>query len=165
MRVVKVIVLILLLFVGAAIAFFAIGPERVWNAFGDADLGPVEFETLTRCSSPNDSLACPQDICTVESDVSAPRFAVPVNRLIEAFEVMVSGESDLERVDGDDDPMMRRYVQRTKLMRYPDTINVRFVALDGESSTIALYSRSQLGKSDLGANAARLQRWLTNLNP
>ena len=30
-------------------------------------------------------------------------------------------------------------------------------------STIALYSRSQLGKSDLGVNRARIERWLEQL--
>jgi uncharacterized protein (DUF1499 family) len=48
-------------------------------------------------------------------------------------------------------------------MGYPDTIVVRFIDLPDGRSTIALYSRSQLGKGDLGVNLARIQRWLAAL--
>ena len=31
--------------------------------FGSPDLGPVDFETFTRASSPNTALACPPGFC------------------------------------------------------------------------------------------------------
>src|SRR5271166_298012 len=57
-------------------AFFIAGPERIWALFGPPDLGPVNFETLKRRTSPNDSLACPQNICIAKSDLASPIFAV-----------------------------------------------------------------------------------------
>ena len=47
-----------------------------------------------------------------------------------------------------------RYVQRSALMGFPDTIVVRFFDRAGGRSTLALYSRSQLGHVDMGVNRA-----------
>ena len=45
-------------------------------------------------------------------------------------------------------------------MRYPDTVDVLVLPAEGGRSTVAIYSRSQIGRSDLGANLARIRRWL-----
>jgi uncharacterized protein (DUF1499 family) len=145
-------------------AFFIAGPERIWGLFGPPDLGPVNFETLKRRSSPNDSLACPQDICTAKIDVTPPVFAVSAPELEKAFGKVIASEPRVEQVASDDGGLTQRYVQRTKIMRFPDTIVVRFIDLGDGRSTIALYSRSQLGESDFGVNHARVERWLEKLS-
>ena len=141
-------------------AFFIAGPERIWALFGPADLGPVNFETLKRRTSPNDLLACPQNICIAKSDLASPIFAVSAPELQKAFAKVIASEPSVEQVASDDSGFTRRYVQRTKIMRFPDTIVVRFIDLGDGRSTIALYSRSQLGESDFGVNHARIERWL-----
>jgi uncharacterized protein (DUF1499 family) len=45
-------------------------------------------------------------------------------------------------------------------MRYPDTVVVQVFERDGSLSTLALYSRSQIGSSDFGVNGRRLARWV-----
>ena len=145
-------------------AFFIVGPEQIWTLFGPADLGPVTFETLKRRSSPNDSLACPPGICTAKSDVAPPVFAVSAPELERAFAKVIASEPLVEEVASDDGGLTQRYVQRTKIMRFPDTIVVRFIDLGDGRSTIALYSRSQLGESDFGVNRARIERWLDKLS-
>ena len=50
-----------------------------------------------------------------------------------------------------------RYVVRSKRMRFPDTVNVRIFGAGDQGSTLALYSRSQIGYSDMGANEQRLR--------
>jgi uncharacterized protein (DUF1499 family) len=144
--------------------FFIAGPERIWALFGPADLGPVNFETLKRRTSPNDSLACPQNICTAKSDLASPIFAVSAPDLQNAFAKVIASEPSVERVASDDSGFTQRYVQRTKIMRFPDTIVVRFIDLGDGRSTIALYSRSQLGEGDFGVNHARIERWLEKLS-
>lgn len=144
-------------------AFFIVGPERIWALFGPADLGPVSFETLKRRTSPNNSLACPQDLCIAKSDMTPPVFAVSAPELQKAFTKAIASEPSVERVAFDDSGFTQRYVQRTKIMRFPDTIIVRFIDLGEGRSTIALYSRSQLGESDFGVNRARIERWLEKL--
>jgi uncharacterized protein (DUF1499 family) len=144
-------------------AFFIVGPERIWALIGPADLGPVNFETLKRRTSPNDALACPPGLCSVKSDVAPPVFAVGAPELQKAFAKVIASEPLVTQVARDESGFSARYVQRTKIMRFPDTVNVRFIDLGEGRSTIALYSRSQLGEGDFGVNRARIERWLAKL--
>jgi uncharacterized protein (DUF1499 family) len=144
-------------------AFLLAGPERIWSLFGPADLGPVEFETLIRRTTPNDALACPPGICHAQSDVTPPVYAVTSADLRAAFAKVISSEPRITAVATDDATLTDRYIQRSALMGYPDTIVVKFFDLPEGRSTVALYSRSQLGKSDLGVNRARIERWLAKL--
>jgi uncharacterized protein (DUF1499 family) len=148
----------------AAAAFLAVGRERSWEMiFGPADLGPVRFETLRRATRPNDALACPRDLCEITPDVVPPVFAVDVARLRAAFALLVAAEPLITRVAGADDDLGQRFVQRSELMRYPDTVDVRFVELGEGRSTIAIYSRSQIGYRDMGVNRARVERLIAGL--
>lgn len=145
-------------------AFLLFGPERIWALFGPADLGPIMFESLQRRATPNDALACPPDICPAQIDIMPPEFAVAPSELREAFARAILQERRLTLVDIDDRMSTDRYIQRSEKMRFPDTIVVRFLERPGGRSTIAIYSRSQLGKADLGVNRARIERWLERLD-
>jgi len=147
----------------ALTAFFVIGPERFWAMASPADLGPVTFETLQRRKSPNDALACPQDLCVAKSDITPPVFAVSADELRSAFAKVIASEPRIEQVAADGAALTQRYVQRSRIMRFPDTIIVRFLDLGDGRSTLALYSRSQLGEGDMGVNRARIERWLGGL--
>ncbi len=152
---------IAIVLVGAGAAFLLVGPDRVWTTMGPADLGQVAFETLERRKSPNDALACPADICVAKSDLMPPIYAVPKNALRTALGRVVASEPDMEVVSAGGDA--ERYIQRTRMMRFPDTIVVQYFDRPGGQSTLALYSRSQIGESDLGVNKARIERWLEKL--
>ncbi len=52
------------------------------------------------------------------------------------------------------------YVQTSGLFGFPDYVSVRFIELDAGRSTLAVFSRSRLGQSDLGVNKKRVERWL-----
>jgi uncharacterized protein (DUF1499 family) len=152
------------LFVIALIAtFFLIGPERVWEWIGPADLGPVAFETLQRRATPNDALACPANVCKATSDLAPPEYAVTATDLRLAFAQVISSEPRVTAVATDDATLTDRYIQRSALMRYPDTIVVKFFDLPEGRSTLVLYSRSQLGQGDMGVNRARIERWLAKI--
>lgn len=69
----------------------------------------------------------------------------------------------MKLVDSDRQTHRLRYVQRTAIMHFPDTISVRFIDLGPGKATLAIYSRSQIGYSDVGANKARVLRWLALL--
>jgi uncharacterized protein (DUF1499 family) len=146
----------------AVIAVMADGRERLWAVFGPADLGPVAFETLQRRSTPNDALACPEDLCRAASDLTPPVYAVDAGRLRQAVASVVASEPDVTQVA--DAGLDQRYIQRTRWMRFPDTVVVRYVPLGPDRSTVALYSRSQLGTGDMGVNKARVSRWLEKLS-
>lgn len=152
-----------------------IGRDETWRMIaGPADLGAVDFATLERRSTPNDSLDCPAGYCLgALSDFPDQTYDLAADRLAERFDEALSGEVELMRVDDHGDPLYRRYVQRSHMLRFPDTIDVRFLA-DGTlqdaaqrtvpgTSRIAIYSRSQLGSSDFGVNQDRIKRWLRAL--
>lgn len=141
------------------------GIEDVYaSVFGKPDLGPVDFATLTRRSTPNDALACPPGICPkAEADMVPPVFPVPGDRLRAIVAEVASEDAEtrptFESNWGEED----RYLARSRIMRYPDTINVQIVGQGEGRSTLALYSRSQIGLSDFGVNRARIERWLKRI--
>ena len=145
------------------LAFVLLGPERVWRLFGEPDLGTVSFEQLERRASPNDALACPEDICTASADIRAALYPVTARELRIAFDKVVAAEPRVTTVDADGTALTDRYVQRTGWLGFPDTIVVQFFDRPDGQSTLAIYSRSQLGESDLGANKVRIERWLSRL--
>jgi len=148
----------------AALAVVLLGPERVWGVFGPADLGPVDVARLQRRSSPNDALAAPPGFAgTARADLASPVFALDARALRAAMARALAAENSLQRVDADARAGTERYVQRTRLLGFPDTIDVLYVDLPDGRSSLALYSRSKLGYGDHGANRARLERWLAHL--
>jgi uncharacterized protein (DUF1499 family) len=152
------------LLVAAAAAFWIVGPERVWTLFGPADLGSVEFETLERRTTPTDALACPTGLCRADTDILPAVYRVDAATLRKALLQAVKTERRVTRVAIDDQLPGDRFIQRSEKLRFPDTIVVRYVDLPGGTSTIAIYSRSQLGRGDLGVNLARVERWLNKLS-
>jgi hypothetical protein len=88
---------------------------------------------------------------------------VDVPMLRKAMGRALMTERQLTLVDIDDRIPQDRYVQRSERLRFPDTIVVRYVARPG-GSTVAIYSRSQLGWKDLGVNHSRVERWLRKLS-
>ena len=144
-------------------AFFVLGPDRIWGVFGTPDLGPVDFETLSRRSSPNDALVCPPGLCKAASDLSSPVFEVDARQLREAMINALASRPRLSLVNCDDTTLTDRYVQRSALVGFPDTIVIRYINQPEGRSTLAIYSRSQIGYGDMGVNRARIERWLQEL--
>src|SRR5690606_17472438 len=116
-----------------------------------------------RRAVPNDALACPPELCTASGDLAPPRLPMPAAALRRAFAAAVAAEPRLERVATDDAALTDRWIQRTRLMRFPDTIVARFVHRPDGKATLALYSRSQLGRDEFGVNRDRTARWLARL--
>jgi uncharacterized protein (DUF1499 family) len=160
LSIVAVVTLVLLAMVGA---FIVIGPERVWSLFGPPDLGGISFETLQRRSTPNDALGCPAELCSAKSDIVPRLFSVSASDLQLAFSKVIASEERVTQVDVNERDRTERYIQRSRLVGFPDTIVVRFLERPQGRSTLALYSRSQLGRGDLGVNRARIERWLEKL--
>lgn len=136
-----------------------LGPQRLWTRFGPADLGDVDFATLARRDTPNDALACLPRFCAAKADVAAPVFRRASGDVFRAVQGALAQEPDLERVEARPDQGTLRFVQRSRLLRFPDTVNVKLVPVDG-GSAVLIYSRSQMGQRDMGVNRARIERWI-----
>lgn len=164
MKILTIIGIGLMLLAGAVVLVFVLmGPERVWRLFGEPDLGPVSFEQLQRRATPNDALACPESVCTASADIKAALYPMTARDLRITFAKVIASEPRVTTVDADAATLTNRYIQRTGRLGFPDTVVVQFFDRPDERSTLAIYSRSQLGESDLGANKARIERWLSKL--
>jgi uncharacterized protein (DUF1499 family) len=149
-----------LLIAAGLAAVLILGPQRLWAQFGPADLGEIDFATLARRATPNDALACLPIFCAATADVAAPVFQRPSGDVYLAIQNAVAHEPGLEQVAADAGQGTLRFVQRSNLMGFPDTINVKVAATSTGGSTVLIYSRSQLGVSDMGVNRARVERWI-----
>jgi uncharacterized protein (DUF1499 family) len=97
------------------------------------------------------------------AEIAATVFAVDARALRDTMARALAEERDLARVAVNPVAGTERHVQRTPRLGFPDAIDVLYVDLPGGRSTRALYSRSQIGYRDLGANRARIERWLAHL--
>ncbi|MBP0614256.1 DUF1499 domain-containing protein [Jiella mangrovi] len=143
----------------ALIAGFAIaGPKRIWSwTAGPADQGSVDFATLKRRSAPNDSLACSPGVCREPVDFDLPTYGVSAEALMGRLDRVVEAMGDVRRVDDGRDARYRRYVFRSRILKFPDTLDARAFGVGGGTTALALYSRSLLGRGDFGVNEKRLR--------
>lgn len=132
--------------------------------FGPADQGHADIAALGRPSRPNTALVAPEGfVAGRRVDAVAPIFARPAAEVRAALTAIALAEPHVEQVHADPAGVQDRFVQRSAAMRFPDTVDVRYVDLGDGRSTIALYSRAQLGYRDFGVNLARIERWLGKL--
>ncbi len=124
----------------------------------------VDFARLEQPGTPNHFLVCPADLCQAP-DALAPIFERPASELEAAFQAFVATEKRVAMLRHDPAQAQADYVQRSLILRFPDLITVRFLALGDNRSTLAIYSRSIYGRSDLGVNRARALDWLARLSP
>ncbi|MCB8836513.1 DUF1499 domain-containing protein [Aurantimonas sp. VKM B-3413] len=142
----------------ATVGLFAIGRDRVWKMIaGPADQGPADFANLERRASGNDALACSPGACgPLKPDVILPVVKAAPPEILRSLDRILLAEPGAERVDGGKRPGYRRYVVRTRILRFPDTVDAEAVATMG-GTALKIYSRSLLGRGDFGANRRRLE--------
>jgi uncharacterized protein (DUF1499 family) len=133
------------------------------NIFAIKEVPVVDFASLQRKPTPNQYLLCPENLCKTETDGAAPTFDTTAERLQALWELMIAEEPRVQEAGRDLAMMQVDYVQRSKLLRFPDLITVRFIPVDDMRSTLAIYSRSIYGSGDMGVNRARVEDWLAKL--
>lgn len=130
------------------------------------DIGPVDWSTLTRHETPNDALVCPASHCPhAKPDAEPKTYPMAAAELLARLRRVALAEPDTtELYCGPDCDRTARILQHTRLMRFPDTIDIAVLAVADNQSTLAIYSRSLIGRGDLGVNRARIERWLAALD-
>lgn len=126
----------------------------------DADRQHRDPLTLTRSTNPNNLLlASGRD----EADGPAPVWDATPEALMEAFDEVALGADRTTLLAGSVADLHATYLQRSMLMGYPDFISVKAMPAEGGGASLAIYSRSKYGRSDLGVNAARVSAWLERI--
>lgn len=148
--------------------------------------GLIDLAALAPRSTPNEYLVAPDDFSPrfpaegatttgggggARRGPAAPVYDVSVAELEAAFLAVVKAQYT---VGAYAEPTLSRaaerrfvFVQRTPLLRFPDVINVQFLAVEsggGEQSTLAVHSGSVFGVDDLGKNRQRVTDWLLRLD-
>ena len=77
-------------------------------------------------------------------------------------DALAASRPRITRVDDGSDPLHRRYIERTALLKFPDTVSIDAVPTEG-GTALRMSSRSQIGESDFGANEERVRAWLAAL--
>lgn len=145
-----------------ALVFFFYGRERFWERVaGSPDLGAYDFVRAKRRSTPNDGLLCTPPLCGEAADGILPEYEEAPEELIARLDKKISGlQERVRRVDDRSDPRRLRYVAHTPAMRYPDTVDIEAVMLDGGKTGLRAYGRAKIGRKDFGNNLRRLKSWL-----
>lgn len=126
----------------------------------------IDFKVLERPSSPNTYLLAPAGLCErAEQDQSSPQYSASPDAVFSACGDIIDAQKNWSLVSSDAEIGRLRFVSVSPLMRYKDDIDIAVLAgTDGTSNTqLAVYSRSRIGYSDLGANAKRVALLLEQL--
>lgn len=159
MQILTVLLFIVVVIASIAIAIIAIGREKFWARIGGEDLGPFDFQNLTRSPRPNDALLATKD--TLPDDVTInlalPSFEKTPEDLMMALDVaMATSGIRHKRVDDGTDATQRRYITWTDKARFPDTNQFQASTIKNGATVLIAYARAHVGYSDAGNNLKRL---------
>lgn len=123
----------------------------------------LDFKTLKRPPKPNNWLVAPPGFADHANPNGAPpTCACSPADLFKRVEAMIAARRDWKLKAADAEAGRIVFIAITPLMRFKDDIDIA-VLPDNEGageSTLAIYSRSRIGYSDLGANAKRVNEIL-----
>lgn len=148
--------------VAAALLFTPFGERLLSALLTVGDVEAIDFATLKLGEKPNQFLLCPPGYCAAEAHGASPLFPMSMGGLRTQWDAVIVRQPRVTIIAADKDQI--DYIQRTALIRFPDIITVRFIALSPGQSTLAVYSRSVYGTSDFGVNRKRIETWLAALN-
>lgn len=131
--------------------------------FGPAVREPVDFARLDLKPSPNQYLVCPAVLCVAKPHLESPVFEASLDELREAWFRMIARQPRVSLLSSNPAVEQYEYQALTPVIHFPDAVTVRLLPADEGNSTLAIYGRSHYGRSDLGENRRRTQRWLDRL--
>ncbi len=129
----------------------------------------ISFKTLKRSTKPNSYLLAPPELCLAsEPDSAPPEFNVTARALFSQLSEMIAAERNWGDLIADPEALRLKFIARTALMRFKDDVDIMVIAPDaqagdGAAASLAIYSRSRIGYSDLGANQRRVDAIIAGL--
>ncbi len=125
----------------------------------------IDFETLKRPPTPNTFLMAPEGLCRLaKADATPATYGVAAQRLRREFLNAAMAQKRVSHSFEDEGALYDNLLVRSAVFGFPDYVSVQFLDVKGRKSTLAIYSRSVYGRSDLGVNRARTLAWLALVN-
>ncbi len=126
----------------------------------------IDFKTVERPAKPNTYLLAPLGYCgRATPDANSPVFDEAPDALFARVVKLAEEKKGWGNFERSDKTRQLSFVARTALLRFKDDIDILVLPEDGNPghSRIAIYSRSRLGYSDLGANRKRVAEFIHTL--
>lgn len=126
----------------------------------------IAFKTLRRPKSPNTYLLAPEGLCDrAIPDQISQTLPMSASDLFQTVLDVIEREARWTVQDSHRENGLIHFISTSSLMRYKDDVDVMILPGDdtaiGKGSRLAVYSRSRVGHSDLGANAKRVKYLLS----
>lgn len=153
---------LVLIVLGVLAAVVVIAAVMIRRLDHDAGVWHVDPLSAPAPSTPNSYRVVPAD-SEIDADGVAPVFETSTQDLAAAFDRIARESGNVDVVGGAPESGVVTYVQTSALFAFPDYISVKFIEIDANTSTLAVFSRSRLGKNDLGVNKKRVTAWLDQL--
>lgn len=119
----------------------------------------INFKSLKRPPKPNTCLVAPDNYClAAEPDFAPPELMMTGRGLFSKLNEIAASERSFGRIETDAEALRIKLVATTGLMRFKDDVDIEVIPLDEGRATFAIYSRSRVGYSDLGANRKRVTK-------
>ncbi len=130
----------------------------------------VDFASLKRPSKPNTFLLAPEGLCLrARPDMVSPVFSMAPGDLFSAIAGLVGAQRLWRLAAADPGQLRLAFVAETPILRFRDDVDLQVLpdaagpAGQAASSRLAVYSRSRIGHSDLGANGRRVRDLIKKL--
>lgn len=124
----------------------------------------LNFKSLKRPPKPNTCLVAPPHHClAAEPDFNPPELLMTGRGLFSKVSEIIAAERSFSKIESDPDALRLKFIATTGLMRFKDDIDIEVIPLDDGRATLAVYSRSRVGYSDLGANRKRVTKLIEQL--
>lgn len=123
----------------------------------------VDPATIALRGTPNEWLAAPPGATAATPHMETRPRPEPPERLLARFDAVARAAPRTRAIAGSVAEGMVTYVQRSRLIGFPDYITASAVPAD-DGAALIVYSRSRYGRGDFGVNRARVEAWLAALD-
>lgn len=131
----------------------------------------IAFKTLKRPNSPNTYLVAPENLCDqARPDKVSGTFNMSAADLYIALVGMIEANTGWSLEESDESRGLIHFVSTSALMKFKDDVDILVMPAEAgdpagtRGARLAIYSRSRVGHSDLGANRKRVNAMLDRLN-
>lgn len=124
----------------------------------------IDFKTLKRPPKPNTCLVAPEGFCEAASaDFVPPVFNMDCGALFDRLIAHIRSQTRWSNLLTDSSAWRLRCIAATPWLRFKDDIDIQLIPVNTKTTTLAVYSRSRVGYSDLGANRKRVEALIASL--
>ena len=125
----------------------------------------ITFKSLKRPPKPNTCLVAPDNHClAAKPDFAPPVMIMTARGLFSRMSEVIASERRWGNIEADSESYRIKFVATTGLMRFKDDVDIEIIPVDEGKATFAIYSRSRVGYSDLGANRKRVNEIIRRVN-